>query len=238
MDKKIIEDTFSAAGIEGVTDGIVEKFVVFADELMEWNKKANLTAITIEREIAVKHFVDSLAALKTDSVSHCETIIDIGSGGGFPGLPIKFMRNAIKLTLVESNNKKADFLDYIIDKLKIKDCQVLRDRAEVLSRSPKHREKYDCCLIRALSAYPIAMEVCSSLVSPQGILLYYSSQKQTDAAKSNKQVHHRLSLKIADIFNYSLEGDMGEHSIITVKKLWKTDKKYPRDYAKIKKKPL
>jgi 16S rRNA (guanine527-N7)-methyltransferase len=216
----------------------VDKFSIFSDELKAWNEKFNLTSITDEKEIVLKHFVDSLQILKTNVVSRCETLLDLGPGAGFPSIPMAILCKDKRFFLIESNNKKISFLEHIKIKLNLNNIIIKADRSENMSRNKNNREKYDCALSRALAKFEIAMEISIALVKKQGLIVYYASQKQKQEISLQKKVFEKLKCSIESIYNYSLPEGYGEHSLIIVKKLWKTDEAYPRQFNIIKRKPL
>jgi 16S rRNA (guanine527-N7)-methyltransferase len=216
----------------------VDKFLIFSDDLKEWNAKFNLTSITDEKEIVLKHFVDSLQILKTDVVSRCETVLDLGPGAGFPSIPLAILCGNKRFFLIESNNKKISFLEHIKTKLDLNNVVIKAERSENMSRNKNNREKYDCAISRALAKFPIAMEISIALVKKQGLIVYYASQKQKMEISTQKKVFDKLKCEIESIYDYSLPEAYGEHSLIIVKKLWKTDEVYPRQFNKIKINPL
>lgn len=216
----------------------LEKFFILSAELREWNEKFNLTSITEEKDIVIKHFIDSLYLLKTNSVSRCETLLDLGTGAGFPSIPLAIVYNDKRFFLIESNNKKVSFLTHLKSKLNLSNIFIKAERSEDLSSEKHYREKYDCAISRALAKFPIAMEISIALVKNKGIVVYYASQKQKQEIISQKNVFDKLKCEIESIYDYSLPENKGEHSIVIVKKLWKTDALYPRQFSKIKKKPL
>lgn len=217
---------------------VLDKFSIFSDELREWNAKFNLTSITDEKEIIIKHFIDSLYLLKTDVVSRCETLLDAGTGAGFPSIPLALLCKDRRFFLLESNNKKIGFLEHIKEKLELNNVFLITERSEILSGNKNYREKYDCVVSRALAKFPIAMEISMALVKVQGLVVYYASQKQKPEISAQKVLFEKLKCEIESIYDYSLPEGRGEHSLIIVKKLWKTISTYPRQFNKIKRNPL
>jgi 16S rRNA (guanine527-N7)-methyltransferase len=221
----------------GIGQPALEEMYIFFLELKEWNKKFNLTSITDDKEIIIKHFIDSLYVLKINVVPPCETALDIGSGPGFPGIPLALAVQGTKFTLIEPNQKKAGFLRELINKLQLSNVDLIIDRAEILSRERDLREKFDCSLSRALAKFPVALELSIGFIKPYGKIINYISQKQKKEIINSKALK-TLKCEIESISDYSLPDNMGEHSIIIVKKLWKTNNEYPRQYNKIQKNPL
>jgi 16S rRNA (guanine527-N7)-methyltransferase len=216
----------------------MEKFSIYSDEIKSWNEKFNLTSITDDREIAIKHFADSLYVLRIDAVSQCETLLDLGSGAGLPGIPIAIVMKDKKIILVESNNKKIAFLEHIKQRLELNNVSIVNSRAEDMSRLDKYREKFDCAISRALAKFPISLEVSIGLIKKGGIIAYFASQKQKPEVYASKKAMEKLKCEIEMTYDYSLKDGLGEHSVIIVKKMWKTSDIYPRQFNKIKRNPL
>ena len=142
------------------TDEQIEKFIRYYDLIIEWNEKINLTAITEYKDVMIKHFLDSVSIIKAVDMSSVDSLIDIGTGAGFPGIPIKIMFPDIKITLLDSLKKRLNVLDLIIDELNLKDIYTIHGRAEDIARDPKHREKYDLCVSRAVANLSTLSELC------------------------------------------------------------------------------
>ncbi len=207
--------------------------------VLEENKKFNLTSITGETEFAYKHLLDSLMFVVLNNDMSSLTIADSGTGAGFPGIPLAIACPEGSFTLIESNTKKCVFLSAVKETLSLKNVQVINSRAEILSRDKKHREKYDHVLCRALSSFSVSAEINGALVKQNGSFCFYSGRSQLkDILAKGNTAAAKLGLKIDSSFDYSLPESMGDHSIVIVKKLWKTEAAYPREYQKIKKKPL
>jgi len=223
----------------GLADRVVtNKIAVYIDGLREWSNRFNLTSITDEREIIIRHVLDSLELVKADIVLENETVIDMGTGAGLPGIVLAILNQNTEYTLVESNKKKINFLNHIKAIIGLKNLVILNARAEELARESDYREKYSCATARALAPFPISLEAGIGLVRNKGNFCFYASAKQKQEILKHDSVLKELGSQIASIHDYSLPESMGEHSIVIVKKLWKTDKKYPRQYSKIKKEPL
>jgi len=236
MIKKYTESFFKSVGFIPPVEA-AGKFEKFFYMLKEWNKKFNLTNITCEKETAIKHFVDSLFILSTGLMSGVYKMIDTGSGAGFPGIPLSIVYPDKKITLLDANNKKKDFLLNVKKELELDNTYIIRERAENISRLNSHREKYDICISRALAKYPVAAEISIGLVKKNGYFCYYASRKQAKELIKSK-IYKDLGAELQVPLLYSLPDGMGEHAIIIVKKLWKTGHKYPREFNKIKAKPL
>ena len=239
MDKKeLIKKYFSQYAPDYVSDEIISKFLLLMNELVEWNKKFNLTSITDDTGIVVRHFLDSLQPEILGITSQYKTIIDIGTGAGFPGLPLAIVNKKLKVYLMESNGKKITFLKHMVKELGQDNIFVLEGRAEEFSRKYEHRDKYDAVIMRAISNFNIVMEISCALVKHHGQILYYASSKQKEEISDEGKLYRELKLEMAHIEDYELPDNYGNHSIIILDKLLRTPDKYPRIYNMIKAKPL
>lgn len=212
-----------------------EMFKTYFDFLVNENEKYNLTSIKELDEVYVKHFYDSLAVLNYIDLNN-KSLCDIGSGAGFPGIPIKIVNENLKLTIIEPTLKRVNFLKELCFKLGLKDVEIICDRAENAINSM--REKYDYVCARAVSNLPVLLELTIPFVKVGGSFIAYKGSNYQEEIDLSKNALKKLNSKIENIYNYDLLLDMGERSLIEVRKLKETDKSYPRDYAKIKKKPL
>lgn len=214
----------------------IDAFELYQRELVAWNQRVNLTAITTRDEIIVKHFLDSLSvtlALPTSTVS----LIDIGSGAGFPGVPLKIAFPTVRVTLLEATGKKIEFLKHIINQLALSDTHAVHGRAEELARDAKHREKYDAAVGRAVAELPTLLEYAMPFVRVGGVCI---AQKGVDV---DEEVHRaeraitELGGRLNAIVPVQLPG-LGPRHLIVLKKIAATPDKYPRSAGAPKKKPL
>lgn len=228
-----LAEIFSADGIE-ITSEQYEKLDIYARMLVEWNEKMNLTGITDPRGIALKHFLDSMIPLKKISVPEGASLIDVGTGAGFPGLPMKIYRSDIKLTLLDSLNKRVNFLSAVCEEIKIK-AECVHERAEEGSRKSEFREKYDVAAARAVAAMPILTEYCLPYVKVGGIFCALKGPKED--WKAGEKAVKTLGGEISQVIEYSLpDGD--RRTIIEVRKISAVPEKYPRNSGQISKKPI
>ncbi len=237
-DTTMIKKYLAMSDISLGTDELAGKFGTLLDLLKEWNEKFNLTSITEDTEVVIKHFIDSLMLVKSNKSQSWQTIIDIGTGAGFPGIPLAIIFPEKEVFLSDSNGKKILFLKQIQESLGLKNITILHGRSEVLSHSKKLRENFDMSVMRALAAFPVALELSSGLVKPGGQIIYYASAKQASEITKDMKCLKELGCVLNGMQEYILPEDMGTHSIVSVNKLWKTPFKYPRAYGVIKKKPL
>lgn len=233
-----MKELFSDYNIE-VNCEQIEKFDNYYRLLIEWNKKINLTAIINYEDVIKKHFLDSILLLKVYSkdLFASKNIIDVGTGAGFPGLPLAIMLPDAEFTLVDSLNKRIEFLKEVIDILKINNITLIHSRAEELGIDPDHREKYDICVSRAVAALPLLLEYCSPFIKKEGVLYLYKSLKVEEEIESSKNSLFILNCSINNKILLAEEEDY-QRCILEIKKENYTPDKYPRRPGKAKKKPL
>lgn len=219
-------------GIELPTDAI-EKFSFYCKFLLEYNEHTNLTAIKLPKDVFLKHFYDSILLSKFYKFDY-QCVLDIGSGAGFPGVPLKICFPDIELTLLDSNGKKAAFLEELKHKLDI-DFKVINDRAE--SYALKSREAYDVVISRAVTQMPILAELSLPFVKIGGYFIPYKGNLD-DSLENGKYAIEILGGSIERIEKTFLPFDNAPRSFVFVNKKSKTDEKYPRPFDKISKKPL
>ena len=200
--------------------------------LTEYNSRFNITAITDEREVIVKHFIDSALGVE---LLKGETLADVGSGGGFPAIPLKILKPDLKITLIEATEKKCEFLKTVADTLDLKEVTVLCGRAEEFAKKSEYREKFDICTARAVARLNILSEYCLPFVKKGGIFLAYKGDADEEVRDSESAVKI-LGGKIITHDKYVLEG--AKRSLIVIEKQKNADAKYPRGNARIKNKPL
>ncbi len=224
-----------------ISNGINEKksddFYRYYELLTEWNEKINLTAITEEDQVAVLHFLDCIKGTE-DIVKDNMSVIDVGTGAGFPGLPIKINNPHLHLTLVDSLNKRINFLDEAIGELGIEDVVTIHSRAEELGRDTKHREKYDVCVSRAVANLTTLCELCLPFVKKGGLFVSLKGPKAHEEAEQAKKAISLLGGRLKEIKEYDLpDGDIN-HNVVIIEKISQTPTKYPRKAPKPSKEPL
>lgn len=212
-----------------------EKFDCFRETILKYNEKFNLTAITKENEIYYKHFLDSVAgeSFFPEGANVCE----IGSGAGFPSVPLKLVREDLKFTLIESTLKKCEFLRIVIDKLSLTNVSVINARAEDLGKKQEYRESFDVCCARAVAAMNALGEYCLPLLKTGGKMIAYKGNSEEECKQAEKAIS-LLGGKIEERYRYDLPQGMGERSIVVIKKIKNTPAKYPRGRGLERSRPI
>lgn len=213
-----------------------KKFQKYKDLLLEWNNKINLTAITEENEIILKHFIDSCTILKY--IEDNQKIIDIGTGAGFPGIPLKIMNESLKITLVDSLNKRVNFLNEVISELKLENIEGIHSRAEDLGRDNNYREKYDVATSRAVANLSTLLEYLMPFVKVNGICICMKGPNIEEELNEAKKAINELSGKLEEVYNFKLPNSDIERNIIIVRKVDKIKLKYPRKAGMPAKEPI
>ena len=228
-----IKQILSNSGYGGA---VCDKFYDYYRLLIEWNEKINLTAITDEDEVAVKHFLDclSIKALLPDGAS----VADVGTGAGFPGIPLKIANPTVNLTLVDSLNKRTKFLAEAVQKLNLENTEIIWGRAEDVGKDENHREKYDICVSRAVANLTTLCELCLPFVKVGGKLICLKGPKAADEAAEAKRAIKILGGELESISEYEIPDADLKHNAVIIKKISQTPTKYPRKAPKPAKEPL
>ena len=213
----------------------VPSLLRYGELLVETNKVMNLTAITDPEEIASLHFLDS-AALLTLEDFRSKSVVDVGTGAGFPGLPLRILEPTIRLTLLDSLGKRIQFLNRVCQELELTDVACVHGRAEEFAA--EHRESFDLAVSRAVAALPVLCELCLPLVRPGGKFLAMKSVDSDQELEAAKHAIETLGGAVSGVRDYEIPGTEVRHRLILVEKVKKTPEKYPRMFAKIKKNPL
>jgi 16S rRNA (guanine527-N7)-methyltransferase len=216
----------------------IDMFVVYMDELMAWNAIHNLTAIREEDKIISKHFLDSLSCYFVMKDTPPRKLIDIGTGAGFPGIPLKILFPQMQLTLVESVGKKTKFCQHIVDKLNMQNVLVLKNRAEELGQLPEHREQYDWAVARAVAAMPILMEYLLPFVKINGVVLAQKGESGPAEAQTSDKAVRLLGGHIRQLHKVTLPGVVDDRYLICIDKVASTPPQYPRRVGIPAKTPL
>ncbi len=217
-----------------LTEKQYENFKIYAELLVEWNEKINLTAITDPEGITVKHFLDSLLIFKYADIGENASYIDVGTGAGFPGIPMKIYRNDLDCTLLDSLNKRINFLKEVSEKTNLP-MNCIHSRAEEGGKNVDLREKFDISTARAVAALPVLCEYCMPYVKVGGI--FVAMKGPNENYKDAFTAYRTMGGEIADVKEYEIYS--GEkRQIIVIKKIKHTPVKYPRNSGQISKKPL
>lgn len=212
-----------------------EKFELFKEILEDYNKKCNLTAISDEKEVYIKHFYDSVKPEK--DFPDGAKVVEIGSGGGFPSVPLKIVRDDLSFTLIESTGKKCEYLKTVVDKLGLKGVQVLNIRAEDGGKDEKLRERFDVATARAVARLNTLCEYCLPYVKVGGSFIAYKGDSDEEIKESQNAVKI-LGGEIEKVEKYDLPEDFGKRAVIVIKKVKPTPAKYPRGRGLERKKPI
>lgn len=221
-----------------LTEKQILKFSLYKELLWEWNQKINITTITEDDEVDIKHFLDSLTPLVTGLFQGNKKIIDIGTGGGFPGLPLKIINEKLDITLLDSLNKRIIFLNEVISRLELKDIVAIHGRAEELSIKPEYREKFDICISRAVASLSILSEYCIPFVKLGGYFISMKGPDVSEELEASKNAIKLLGGKIIEEKLITIPKSDIVHSLIIIEKIKNTPSKFPRGGGKPRKDPL
>lgn len=214
----------------------IDQFIRYYELLVETNKIMNLTAITEFDEVIEKHFLDSLSICKIQKLNQSIKIIDIGTGAGFPGIPIKIIFPEVHMVLIDSLNKRIRFLDEIISALHLKNVEAVHGRAEAMGRMKDYREQFDLCVSRAVANLSSLSEYCLPFVKEGGKFISYKSGDIDEEAEQAKKAISVLGGQMQEIHKFELYGQ--KRSFVIIEKEKKTPKAYPRKAGKPTKSPL
>ena len=219
-----------------LADNIIDKFDKYAYELVKYNEKVNLTAITDPDDIVVKHFADSLAFFKYSGIKSGSSFADVGTGAGFPGVPVLIASENVDVTLFDAVNKKLDFIRYLLSELDIK-ANVVHIRAEEAGKMPEYREYFDFVTARAVAQLRILSEFCLPLVKVGGKFVSMKGDISEEEKVNGIAAFQKLGAKLYDDIHYNIHnGD--SRNIIIAEKISQISPKYPRNMGQISKKPL
>lgn len=234
---KFLMETAETAGIT-IKEEQAEQLKLYKDMLLSWNEKINLTAITDEKEIAVKHFIDSISVLKFIIPKSGERAIDIGTGAGFPGIPLKIMCPFVEFTLLDSLNKRVQFLNKVIETLGLSGIHAVHMRAEDLAKEKAHREQYDFSFSRAVASLGVLSEYALPFVKTGGSFISYKGPDIAEEMKAAENAVALLGGKLKEPDFFKLPYVDAVHSILIIDKIKHTPPKYPRKPSLIQKTPL
>ena len=221
-----------------LTDMQIEQFLLYYETLAEWNQVMNLTAITEYREVMKKHFVDSISLVKAYDVTQNVKVIDVGTGAGFPGLALKIAFPNLKVTLLDSLNKRIQFLDAVIEKLGVKDVETIHGRAEDLAKPGKLREQYDLCVSRAVANLATLSEYCLPFVKVGGQFISYKSEKISEETDAAEKAISLLGGKVKGQVEFKLPDSDIYRNLFVIDKIKETPGKFPRKAGMPVKEPI
>ncbi len=234
---KQFEKDLSALGVS-LSEKQIQQFLIYFEMLVEWNEVMNLTAITEYEEVMKKHFVDSLSIIQTYDISKKVSVIDVGTGAGFPGLALKIAYPNMNVTLLDSLNKRINFLNAVIEKLGLTDVETVHGRAEDFAKPGKLREKYDLCVSRAVANLTTLSEYCLPFVKVGGEFISYKSEKITEEMENAKKAISLLGGKFDRSKDFYLPDSDIYRNLVVIKKVKETPKKFPRKAGLPSKEPL
>lgn len=218
------------------TDEQIEKFYVYMKTLLEWNEKINLTAIIEEDDIILKHFIDSMTVLKY--IQKEKSIIDVGTGAGFPGIPIAIMENYAKVTLLDSLNKRINFLNEVCNQIKLNNIKTIHGRAEDIGQDKKYREMFDIAISRAVANMTTLSEYLLPMVKVGGICICMKGSEIEQELNDSKFAIKEFGGKVLKVEKFLLPNSDIERNIIIIKKIKETSHKYPRKAGMPSKAPM
>lgn len=216
----------------------LKQFRRYYELLTEWNKVMNLTAITEYDEVVEKHFLDSLSIERVVDLAEIGTVIDVGTGAGFPGIPLKIAYPHLNVVLLDTLNKRVKFLNTVINELGFSNIEAIHGRAEDAARKEEYREKFDLCVSRAVANLSTLSEYCIPFVKRGGLFISYKSENIDEELQKSKKAIKILGGNIDKVVKFQLENTELRRSFVKIMKINNTSKKYPRKAGLPGKEPL
>ncbi|MFA9424251.1 MAG: 16S rRNA (guanine(527)-N(7))-methyltransferase RsmG [Sedimentibacter sp.] len=217
---------------------IENKFIIYRNLLKEWNQKINITSIEEDEDIYVKHFLDSVVLLNEENCNEIKSVIDIGTGGGFPGFPLKIANDNYTVTLLDSLGKRIDFLSEVAKQLELKDVEFIHGRAEDFGQKLEYREQFDICVSRAVAPLNVLSEYCLPFVKVGGYFAAYKSENISQEIIDSESAIIKLGGRVKEIKEINLPGTDIVRKIVIIDKIEQTSSKYPRRAGKPSRDPL
>jgi len=237
MDIQLFQKSLEEKGIS-LSSRQLEQFDMYFNMLVEWNEKMNLTAITDKPGVYLKHFYDSISAAFYFDFSRDYNICDVGAGAGFPSIPIKICFPHLKISIVDSLQKRITFLNELANSLQLDGVNFYHDRAETFGRRPDLRESYDIVMARAVARMSVLSELCLPLVKVGGLFIGMKGANLSEEMEDAKKAINVLGGKVENIYHFQLPIEESERNIIIIKKERKTPNKYPRKPGTPNKSPI
>ena len=229
--RKLLVNGLKELNIEASEDKL-NKLMIFKDIMLEWNEKINLTAITDEREVFIKHFLDSATCISTGYIKEGMKVIDVGTGAGFPGVPVKILKDGLSVTLLDSLNKRVTYLNDVVSKLALAETLTVHARAEEAGSSKVHRQSYDLVLSRAVASMNVLCEYCLPFTKVGGYFLCQKGPDIKDELEEARSAIKVLGGAVKEVKEYQLPFSDIKHNIIVIEKVADTPTKYPRKPGK------
>lgn len=235
--KEILKKGIEELGIT-TNDEMLNNLKIYREILVEWNKVMNLTGIEDEKEVYIKHFLDSISAVKNGYIKDGMSIIDVGTGAGFPGMPLRICLENLKVTLLDSLNKRINFLQEVAKNVGIDDIEYIHGRAEDFGKDEQYREQYDIATARAVAGLPVLMEFCVPFVKVGGYFVCLKGPNANLELEESKAAMEALGVEFIEKINVDLPDSELNHNILVFKKIKNTPEKYPRKAGKPAKSPI
>jgi 16S rRNA (guanine527-N7)-methyltransferase len=236
-DMQLLADGCAQMGL-GLSEMQISQFDRYLSLLLEWNEKFNLTAITDPREVIIQHFLDSVSVLKLALIQDGASVLDMGSGAGFPGIPLKIMLPGIRLTMVDAVQKKTVFLQEVIRYLDLNQSEAIHARAEDLGKAERQREAYDLVVSRAVAELRVLLEYCMPFVKTGGFFVSHKGPGAAEEMEQAKKAIQVLGGHAVKTEKMNIPFSEKTHNLVVVKKTSRTPINYPRQAGKPKKSPL
>ncbi|MGL5152088.1 MAG: 16S rRNA (guanine(527)-N(7))-methyltransferase RsmG [Clostridium sp.] len=234
---ELMKTAANDVGMELTTEQY-DRFIKYMRLVQEWNTKVNLTAITEDDEFIEKHFIDCIKAFKCNQLKEAKSLIDVGTGAGFPGLPIAIMREDLNVTLLDSLNKRINFLNLVVRELGLKNVKTIHSRAEDGARETTLRQKFDIATSRAVANMTVLSEFCLPYVKIDGYFLALKGPLVDEELSQSTNALGVLGGKLVEVIEVSVENTDLRHNLVLVKKVKDTPSAYPRKAGMVTKKPL
>ena len=233
----ILKNGIEDFGLEA-NEKVLSDFQEYKELLVEWNQKMNLTGIEDEKEVFIKHFLDSISAVTKGYIQNGMSLIDVGTGAGFPGMPLRICLPELKVTLLDSLNKRINFLQEVASKLSIDDIEFIHGRAEDFGKNEDYREKYDIATARAVAGLPVLMEFCVPFIKVGGYFVCLKGPNANLELEESKKAMEVLGVEYIEKIDVKLPESDLNHNILIFKKVKNTPSKYPRKAGKVSKNPI